>query len=193
MTNYGPASQTALAATAVTGNQFDGVTVFRGVLLGSGPVADLLPEIWDGELGQYRKFLSNPDETTAALQERIISEIGNRDSTFFERFGNEIQSGDHLRIQRALNEGGSRILEVVTTIDPESGSLGSRDGTDCHGCRCWDCYVDISVLAYAIAVAVAFVVWIAFAVFTPGTKDPSSQLQREMWIDLVATRLAAQT
>src|SRR5215475_4976320 len=45
---------------------FDGETVFRGVLLGHGPVAKLLPEVWESPHVQAATDTRNVDATAYA-------------------------------------------------------------------------------------------------------------------------------
>jgi SdpC family antimicrobial peptide len=91
----------------------DGETVFRGGLLDDGPVARLLPEIWENPVIMgYRDHADLTGQTTEAVQ-LLIAALRAQAPTFFDRFGTEMQSGDHIRILRAIDEGGDRLKKVA--------------------------------------------------------------------------------
>ena len=96
------------AQTATTSQRtYDGETIFRGLVLGDGPVAKLFPEIWqDPQVLAYRQRAdqqSTPEQRSAARQ-KLIDLLRVQDPTFFSRFGTEIQSGDPVRVEGALTE-----------------------------------------------------------------------------------------
>jgi hypothetical protein len=47
-----------------------------------------------------------------------MSDIAAADGTFFTRFGQRIQSADHIQVADAVREAGRRILDVVDPVDP---------------------------------------------------------------------------
>lgn len=152
------------AQSAVTGEE-----AFKGLFFGEGAVAARLPEV-TGSLA-----LSNlpPEEQARHAQRRtqLVASIKDADPTFFERFGADIQSGNHLRIEQALNEG----LAVMKTAS--QGSLSQSD-TDSGS---------LEVMCLILMCHVA--TWTA----TSDDQRPtwlSSPLQRDQMAEMIATRLA---
>jgi SdpC family antimicrobial peptide len=168
---------------------YDGETVFRGVLLDDGPVAKLFPEIWENPtVVGYRDqaMQAGSEEQAAAGRQEVIAALRAQDPSFFDRFGKEMQSGDHIRIQQAMNEAGDRLMKVAAEEAGRSPSLDRR------------VYAWIAVaVAAAVVVAVVVAVFAAAVIFLPATPDcdpnkgcaNSNTLQRDLMIDLVAKRL----
>jgi SdpC family antimicrobial peptide len=86
-----------------------GEEIFRGLLFGEGEIAEKFPQIWKHP--QVVEQMKKPGrlEQWNIFKERVIAGIKKKDHTFFDRFGEEIQSGDHLRIVDILNESGQAI------------------------------------------------------------------------------------
>ena len=76
---------------------FDGETVFRGVLLGDGPVAALFPEYYHPPEPQH------PHHTLIDVP-LVLEAFRDHDPTFCERFGQSLQSGDPVKISQSLDE-----------------------------------------------------------------------------------------
>src|SRR5438874_2004172 len=84
-----------LLQTSVAQNPpLDGVTLYRALFFGSGPLADKIPTV-----AKVRPFLP-PDYVS--LQDPMIDKIQAKDPNFFKTFATEIQSGDHLRVAAAI-------------------------------------------------------------------------------------------
>jgi hypothetical protein len=173
----------AIADTNVStgaGGVYDGETIFKGAFFGMGPVAQLVPEIWNNrDLSLLKAQLSSPevaakaqavaarieelsrvlraqgsDEATATKVHKIAGDLsaaarspdelaklldkaasdvrlGNvsaatavavnramaemkvKDATFFQRFAAEIQSGERIRVSRALQNAGKEFSRVM--------------------------------------------------------------------------------
>lgn len=82
-----------------------GEDLFRGIMLGHGPVADVLPELWHPRSGPG----ADPENAVAALDPVLLSRIGADDPGFFDRFESDARSGDHERIVRALAEAAEKL------------------------------------------------------------------------------------
>jgi len=62
---------------------------------------------------------------TAVAVNRTMDQIKARDPQFFERFGTDVQSGNHLRISRALEKAGKEFASA-TLLDPVVGPAVSE-------------------------------------------------------------------
>jgi SdpC family antimicrobial peptide len=170
---------------------YDGETIFQGLFFGKGPVAQLFPEIWEDPV--IKRALEQNAEEMNRLIERVITRIHNEDPTFFQRFGREVQSGDHLRVQQALEQGAQRL---ITALDQE-GLLPPKEAA--LGLQLGQCIVFVIALAVVlvvvVAVAVAVVLWLWLWTPTPelwGVVDRPTELTRDMMVDWVTTRLSVE-
>src|SRR5262249_14246733 len=82
--------------------RLDGQTIYKGIFLATGPVADRVPEISDNlRLVDYL-----PDESKRtdllATYERVFAKMEEIEAGFFDRFAGAMQSGDHFAIEAAL-------------------------------------------------------------------------------------------
>lgn len=163
------------AASSYTGEQ-----VFRGVFMGEGAVADLFPEIWKNQKN------NRTDPAWVTLKEQVISEINTNDPNFMGRFGVEMQSGDHLRIDAILTEARTKMQnaqnssqeaqEVKEESDREAGNVKVRQ--------------DVLVIDEAIVITKYIWAWTAVISANSPENVNSSRLYQESITDLVADRLA---
>ena len=101
---------------------FSGETLYRGLLLGQGPVAERIPEIRDNF--RLDLLVSDPAQHAAIVTftDRIVHNLSVAQPDFFERFRTELTSGDHVRIQAALKEAAELTSHVMATM-PEVRAL----------------------------------------------------------------------
>jgi SdpC family antimicrobial peptide len=178
---------TAQSPTTTQPARYDGETVFQGVFLDDGPVAKLFPEIWENPtVVGYRDQVmqANTVEQVAAGQQALITDLRTQDPTFFDRFGKEMQSGDRIRIQRAMSEANQRLTKLFAEAAERSPNPSKR------------LWVDTAVaIDYVVAVWAAILAVIVVGGFLPHPCDPStgctnsSTLQQDVLVDLVAKRL----
>lgn len=130
----------------------DAKTLFRGLVLGHGPVAQLVPEIRD-HLGLDAAPLT-PEQKAQALTlvDEIIAAVESHHREFLVWFEAEIASGDHYRVAAALDRGRQVVLEMLphTSVGPVSDEVAEALDEEVT-----------AVLALAIHVAVALNVWAA--------------------------------
>jgi len=95
------------ATLAIGGNAFaanatyDGETLFRGIFFAQGPVADQFPEIWKDQ--QNIDFVEQMN--TRQVRESATAFMAGmraKDPTFFDRFASDIQSGNPVLVDDAL-------------------------------------------------------------------------------------------
>lgn len=97
----------AAGATAQRGSETpDGRALVEGLLLGSGEVAERLPEVF-GELPDM------PPEA-AKLQEALLDAVGEHDPRLYPTVEKAVASGDHVAVQRALDAGSKALTAVIT-------------------------------------------------------------------------------
>lgn len=182
--------------------KYDGETLFRGLILGDGPAAKEFPEIWEN--ADVKRFMAaverenkaNPKRADDARAE-VMSRLRQRDATFFTNFGIEMQSGDHLRIQTTLHNTATILQELAQPADDANAARSSAMQTEDDppgGDPGGDCaaLAVIAVVALALAVAVAVALWLWAWIWLPVLEPQgraSSQLQTDVLVDLIATRL----
>jgi SdpC family antimicrobial peptide len=103
--------------------QFSGEDVFRGVVLGDGPVAARLPELWSGYALDDSRWTPAHRAAMDRARQRLIDDVRAVDPTFLARFGAALQSHDPLRVQGAMEE--SRGV-LMSAVQREKGLAGSR-------------------------------------------------------------------
>ncbi|QYC40432.1 hypothetical protein Nocox_14080 [Nonomuraea coxensis DSM 45129] len=86
------AVETASATTVQ--ERHDGKAVYRGLILGVGPVAERFPE-----LGRPADAMNADQERFA---EKLVAAVEAQDPGFFAAFGQDMTSGDRVRINRAF-------------------------------------------------------------------------------------------
>lgn len=108
---------------------FTGEQLYRGLVLGHGEVADLIPQVRD----HYRvsNFVTSVEELrlVEAMQDRMIASIDEMDPNFFREFRKMIRSGDHLVISEALAKARRVTVNSIGAI-PEVQELRSRFSQD---------------------------------------------------------------
>ena len=192
---------------------FTGEQVFEGVFFGEGPVAGLVPELFevDPELldetdrEQAHRTLAD-DRTTPAeraqvreqltkdakyieLKSSLFSGINEVDPTFMERFGEALQSGDHLEIDAMLDES---VIVIGNAKDAHPEVFGDLTDQGRGTGWVWPCLVINVAAAVNGAAAVNVVVaWNGYwAWWGGGTDKEHNPLARERTVDLLAERLA---
>lgn len=101
-----PGSEPSAAAPTAATPGYSGEELYRGIVLVQGPVADSIPEIRDNlKLENFqisRKMLA----TVRRAEDQIIAQIRVTKPAFFATFKAQMESGDHLVIQKGLWDAG---------------------------------------------------------------------------------------
>jgi SdpC family antimicrobial peptide len=128
-----------------------GEEMFRGIVFGEGTVGRMLPEMW----GEGRDPIASLGREQLQRYERnkttLIARIRTADADFLARFGADVQSGDHVRVERAMDESAALIRRVADA--PGSGL--SNPGTGMGNCVA----VAVAVAGAAVAVVNAVAAW----------------------------------
>lgn len=189
-----------LAASACGGGEpasaarkrLSGEEVFRGLVFGEGTVAEQFPEVW-GSFSQHT-FTPEQREAHALAKAQLVEGIRQADPMFFDRFGEALQSGDHLRIERAMDESEALVKQAVQERMPSAATLDNRGGT----CITFAIAANIAAVvnaigAWNVAVESNWVYNENYFWDSGGESAWSgSQLGRDQVIDMIATRLAAE-
>jgi len=112
----------------------------------------------------------------STIRDLIVARLAESDPTFLERFGADMQSGDRLRVERALTEAQDRMRNVAETVGM-SGSAGTESIVWYYG----------PVLVAVAAVAVAAVVVVVVAM--PAPDETSGRLAHDELVNSLALRL----
>ena len=145
-------------------SRYDGEDLFVGIFFMDGPVAKRLPELVqdirvqggepedDEELERLRSQFPPPTEVAGEQREeidrfeqRVLALVRAADPTFFARFAEDIQSGDHFRVDAALTEG-SEVLEAALAADLGVTREELRKNPDAY--RCFDWVVPGYIIEY---------------------------------------------
>jgi hypothetical protein len=112
----------------------------------------------------------------STFRELMIAQIAAADPAFFDRFGADMQSGDHLRVEHAMTEAEGKVRSTVETF-------GTGGEPTANPSLVWY-YGPVLVAVAAVAVAVAVVV-----VVVDVEGPDNSRLKHDELIDLYAQRL----
>ena len=109
--------------------EYDGETLFKGLAFMKGAVAnDLIENVeFYSSASEYKEATLNKEaqayktseieQAENTLIDKITAQIQKDDSTFFDRFQEEISSGDLIRVEAAMKEMGQRNYEAAMKMD----------------------------------------------------------------------------
>ncbi len=193
---------------------FDGETLFKGLFFGQGPVATRFPEI----ASRFpRMSMTEGDKAFAQFIEWVSDRLRQYDRLFFDRLAAGLQSGNHLTIaatmdqaarivEKVLQEEAGQLQRILVAQGLESDILIAGGGT-VGGGTVGGGTVDGTVTSEGVYLVRDLIVFAERAVvlFTAAVYDTavvfqhnrfwgqggsaSSDLQRELWVNLLAQRL----
>lgn len=114
----------ASAAAAKGAQRYDGTTLFRGLVFGEGRIAKLFPEIWEGSSARDRALTAKQRAEIEAGKAELVRRMDRVDPTFFDRFAADVQSGSHVRVERAMENGRAVLGRVLEEVRGEAGAAG---------------------------------------------------------------------
>jgi SdpC family antimicrobial peptide len=139
-------------ASFAASSPFGAEELFRGLVLGDGPIAQAVPEIRD-HTGLDAQPLSDAQRAQVrAAYDGLMADIIAEHADFLEWFALEIASGDHYRVTEALRQGGDLMLTTLR-IDSEANLVDDVTRPREEGV--------LAVIFAAVHVAVAVHVWAA--------------------------------
>ena len=108
----------AIPTFAFNKSNLNGEAIFRGVLLGESPVADLFPEYYPNPIRESDINAADPAaKARKDTEEELLSKFRAQFPSFFHRFAEDLQSGERIRISRALEESHNDFESVANGFD----------------------------------------------------------------------------
>ncbi|MFP2904936.1 sporulation delaying protein family toxin [Pyxidicoccus sp. 3LFB2] len=164
-----------------------GHNLYKGMVFGVGPAAHHFDDLW--QRPELKSKLEGADlqakRDTAA--EAIIAKIAQQDPTYFERFANDLRSGDHLAIDRLLTETKERTFAAAEALRQDAGMKGELTLSDSRQVEAGTWFYVETVVA--VALAAVLVVAVTQIDVTPVMDGPqSSALRRDVWVDMLAKK-----
>lgn len=101
-----PVEATGTGTTITHQVGYDGRDLFRGLMLGYGPIADQYPHLTPD--------IGTPTPEQAREAEQLIDTVHKLDPTFLDRFATDITSGNHITIDRTLTHAKNLLTEALT-------------------------------------------------------------------------------
>jgi hypothetical protein len=136
---------------------------------------------YDSAAADLRSGKLTPEELMAARHDyhassgdAIVARVRAADPTFFDRFEVEMQSGDHVRVQRAFEDGAKRFIDAASVI-------GALPGHVVPEMKC----LIVLVAVYWVVVYYEEYAW-------DMAQPQQGALHRAEIVDLLTTRLAAE-
>lgn len=175
--------------------KYDGETIFRGIVFGQGPVARLFPEIWPEKLlEKVRK-----DDKVKTVANNIMNKMKNKEPKYFFEFERAVYSGDHLKVDTALKEGGKLLTKVIE--EEEMKKPVTIEGAGTGQCVTQVAYLVVAISAagaysHAVVATAAGAVTVYAAVvakttfWTSAKSEEDVALKQEMLINNIVNRLA---
>lgn len=183
----GPADGGNGPTAGITHNQaLSGQNLFKGMAFGLGPSAHYFDDLWQrpeikAKLGD--DSLAKREEAAEA----VIAKMSALDPAFFERFGNDLRSGNHMVIDQLLTDTRELTVAAANALRKDAGQVGEINAAARQ--------VEAGLWLYvetAVAVALVLILILTQIDITPVMEGPqSSQLQRDVWVDMLAKRFAA--
>lgn len=93
--------------------EFDGVELFRGLVLMYGEVGDQVPEIREHFSLSNLEMSEEQRREITGSHDRLIEAIHEVDPEFFVRFEENVRSGEHVLVDKALDEGSRMLLTAA--------------------------------------------------------------------------------
>lgn len=96
---------------------YSGKELFKSVFFGIGETANKL-DIYKKQVSAFNSFDENTKQEAISRIDRLIDEIEKNNPGYFENFKQQIISTSHTEIDSAIDEGGIKIYENLSTISP---------------------------------------------------------------------------
>lgn len=177
--------------------KYEGEAVFRGLFFGSGPVAEAFPELWrNPRRAALHSLRSHPEHAAAlaSVETTIVGRINKDSPDFWSRFGADMQSGNHLRIDASLKDAVRLIADAVEAEYGADALAGQAQVAD-PGQSCVAIVIVLTVVSVLVVLAVATTAVAIHAVaaevdvIAQEMASPNARLQNEMWVHRIAMRL----
>lgn len=104
------------AGPSMSAGSYDGETLFRGVMLGQGPVADSIPEIAANFKASNLVTASMSATTLSSVQNRLVTQVNTLDPNFMGTFKSAMNSGDPYLIETYVDSAAVLLNEAVNWL-----------------------------------------------------------------------------
>lgn len=108
-----PGTLSAQTAAEPRAAGYEGRTLYQGIFLGHGPVADAIPEVRDHMKLEYFITDAGTRQELLAYYDEILDGIEKIAPGYFQDFAAVVQSGDHVAIDAELQRAAELTLEAV--------------------------------------------------------------------------------
>jgi hypothetical protein len=102
-----------------------GEDIFRGIVMGEGDVAMMIPEIRETYAIDHESLSEEVSAGIRDFNNELIAVIRSTQPSFFDDFGEMISSGNHITVMEALDKAGAVLLDAAYEI-PEVQELIAR-------------------------------------------------------------------
>lgn len=120
-----PKAQANSKSNQLAKSIYSGEDLYRGIFFAYGEVAGMIPEIRDHLMAPNGVFNSQQKRTIENFQNRVIQSINTVDGGFLSSFGAAMQSGNHIIIDKKLNEAARITVKALSQI-PEIQTLREK-------------------------------------------------------------------
>ena len=168
-----PVEATGTGTTITHQVGYDGRDLFRGLMLGYGPIADQYPHLAP---------TGAPTPEQAREAEQLIDTVHKLDPPFLDRFATDITSGNHITIDRTLTHAKNLLTDAVTTITGTTGTKAVLASDEL--------VVAALCLEPPFTVAALLRPFASAAWAYPTALPANSSLDWERWVDRIATTLS---
>lgn len=167
-----PVEATGTGTTITHQVGYDGRDLFRGLMLGYGPIADQYPHLTPD--------IGTPTPEQAREAEQLIDTVHKLDPTFLDRFATDITSGNHITIDRTLTHAKNLLTEALTAHGVTDAEVSLADDVEIvvwvHTAYLFPIVLPLPPVTYLVAYE--------------RVSSPSSGLDWERWVDRIATTLS---
>jgi len=121
-----PSALTAEDGESIVGGAsaiaLSGDDIFRGIAMGEGDVAMMIPEIRDTYAIDHESLSEEARAGLKDFNDELIEVIRSTQPSFFDDFGEMMSSGNHITVMEGLDKAGAVLLDAVYEI-PEVQEL----------------------------------------------------------------------
>jgi len=162
-----------------------GRELYKGMIFGVGPGAAFFDEIW--QRPDIQAQLARPELLAKREQaaERLATKIHEMDPVFFDRFSQDLRSGNHLVIDRLLTETKDRTHAAAQALGKEDGVDISANAVAAPGA---EPVVYVETAVAVVVAAIVFIVITAIDVTPVAEGSQASALRRDAWVDALANK-----
>lgn len=92
--------------------------IFKSIFFAEGNFAESIPELSQFNI---RNFTTEASVINKAMQDQqqIVNVVNSQHPGYMASLKNAVASGDHIRIQQAMQEGGQYVKDAYTALNPE--------------------------------------------------------------------------